>query len=301
MKYVVSYQTDPKVIEESSRKIILKSNYPTIYKESSVIHLYYYSGKPKTDKTLLFIHGLGTGNIKYLKWFPEKFSQYGYDSYLMILPYHFERTPKGYKSGELFLKPESLRERFEHAIVDALTSLEYIRNKHNSKSYLMGFSFGGMISTIASAFYKVDGLSLCVTGGNFYHITWKSFATKVLRMKYEENKECDVEKCRNFHGESFYKFIDDIRSPNISKDSAPISCYEYDPVVFAKFVKSPTIMFRAIFDIFIPKSSSLELFERIGSNRKKMYTIFSGHLTSYIFKNYIFKKTVEFFEKNTVV
>lgn len=299
LKYVSSYSTQPVVIKETKEKVLLKSNYPSEYYESSILPLYFYPSKTDSNKALLFIHGLGTKNIEYLKWFPEQFSRLGYNSYLMILPYHFERTPKGFKSGELFLKPEYLREKFEHAIVDTLTSLNYIKSMFDGKKYLMGFSFGGMISTISAAYFKVDGLSLCVTGGNFYHITWKSFATKVLRVKYEENKECNIEKCRELHGKDFYKYLQSLNSPNITKDSAPMPCYEYDPLTFAKFVKAPTIMFRAIFDIFIPKNSTLELFEKLGSSEKEIYTIFSGHLTSYVFRNKILKKTDEFFKKRS--
>ncbi|MBO8139675.1 MAG: abhydrolase domain-containing 18 [Thermosipho sp. (in: Bacteria)] len=297
LKFVSSYSTNPIVVSETKEKIILKSNYPGEYSDSDILPLYFYPSKINTKNTLLFIHGLGTKNIEYLKWFPKQFSKLGYNAYLMILPYHFERTPKGFKSGELFLKPDYLRERFEHAVVDVLTSLNYIKNKFNDKNYLMGFSFGGMIATIAAAYFKVNGLSLCVTGGNFYHITWKSFATKVLRVKYEENKECDIEKCKKFHGKDFYKYLESINSPDISKDSAPMTCYEYDPLTFAKFVSAPTIMFRAIFDIFIPKRSSLELYEKLGARNKEIHSIFSGHLTSYAYRNYILKKTVKFFQK----
>lgn len=297
MKFISSYPVNPIVVNKTKEKIILKSNYPTEYNESSIIPLYFFPSKIKTQNTLLFIHGLGTKNIEYLKWFPEQFSKLGYNAFLMVLPYHFERTPYGFKSGELFLKPDYLRERFEHAIVDVLTSLNYIKEKFGNKNYLMGFSFGGMIATIASTFFKVNGLSLCVTGGNFYYITWKSFATKVLRLKYEENKECNVEKCKELHGKDFYKYLENLGSPDISKDTAPMACYEYDPLTFAKFVSAPTIMFRAIFDIFIPKNSTLELYSKIGSKNKEIHSILSGHLTSYLYRSYILKKTAKFFEK----
>lgn len=302
MKNIVDYSSDLVILEKLSDRIILKSNYPSKFEESAKIYVYYYPSNKKNGKSLLFIHGLGTNNLKYLKWFPEQFSERGYDSYLMILPYHFERTPEGYRSGELFLKPEYLRERFEHAVSDVITTLNFIKTtSSNDKVFLMGFSFGGMISTIATPFSNVDGLSLCVTGGNFYHITWKSFATRVLRLKYEENQECTSERCKHFHGKEYYDYISNLKSPYILKNSAPLSCYEYDPLVFAKFINVPTIMFKAAFDIFIPKRSSEELFEFLGTKKKEIHTIYSGHLSSYIFKGYILKKTIKFFEKNVVV
>ncbi|MBM7559584.1 alpha/beta hydrolase [Marinitoga litoralis] len=297
MLFVKDYNINHTILKEENDLVILKSNYPCEFSESKKIPLYIYDSK--SDKTLLFIHGLGTKNIKYLKWFPENFAKNGYNSALMVLPYHFERTPEGYKSGELFLSTTNndiLRSRFEHSVVDILTSLNYLEERFKTDIYLMGFSFGGMVSTIAAAFKNdIKGLSLAVTGGNFYHITWKSFVTGVLRVQYEENKECNPEKCLNYHINEYPEYIRNLNEPKIELDKSPIACFEYDPSTFAKFVKSPTIMFRALLDIFIPKKSTLDLYERINT-RKELYNIPSGHLSSYVFRKYILKKTISFFE-----
>ncbi len=193
-----------------------------------------------------------------------------------------------------------LRARFEHAVVDTLTSLNYLKSVYNDKVYLMGFSFGGMVSTIATTFEKsIKGLSLCVTGGNFYHIIWKSFITRVLRVQYEKNKECNPQKCADYHGKEFWDFISKLKEPYIQKDTAPIACYEYDPIVFAKFVTVPTIMFRALFDVFIPKSATLELYNRLNAPYIEIYNLFSGHLSSYILRKRILRYTDTFFNTYT--
>ncbi|QTA38435.1 alpha/beta hydrolase family protein [Thermosipho ferrireducens] len=304
MIFVKDYDVTPKIIERTNSKVVLFSNYPCDYKESERLFLYIYEPEKWNGKTLLFVHGLGTRNLKYLKWFPKEFAKLGYVAALMILPYHFERTPAGYKSGQLFLSTTdnfTLRARFEHAVVDTLTSLNYLKSVFGGKLYLMGFSFGGMVSTIASAFDKeIKGLSLCVTGGNFYHITWKSFITRVLRVQYEKNKECNPQKCADYHDEKFWKFISKLKKPDIEKDTAPIACYEYDPIVFAKFVKVPTIMFRAIFDVFIPKDATLELYEKLNATHKEIYKLFSGHLSSYIFRKRILRLTDNFFKEHNL-
>ncbi|WGS64624.1 alpha/beta hydrolase [Marinitoga aeolica] len=298
MIFAKNYDDSPIILKEENRKTILKSNYPCEYPESSKIPLYIYDAK--SDKTLLFIHGLGTRNLKYLKWFPENFAKNGYNSALMILPYHFDRTPKGHKSGELFLSTTDnyiLRSRFEHSVVDILTTLNYLKERFKTDLYLMGFSFGGMVSTIAASLREdIKGLSLAVTGGNFYHITWKSFVTGVLRVQYEENKECNPEKCLNYHLKEYPEYLNSLKKPEIELDKAPIACFEYDPLTFAKFIKSPVIIFRALFDIFIPKKSTLDLYEKI-KTQKELYTIPTGHLSSYLYRKYILKKTISFFKK----
>jgi esterase/lipase len=300
MKFINRYARKAVILKEEIDKVVLKSNYPCDYEESKNLPLYLYPSK-KSKKILLFVHGLGTNNIKYLKWFPKAFAENNYNSALMILPYHFERTPKGKKSGEMFLDTTddvTLRGRFEHASVDLLTSVEYLKNKYpDSDLYLMGFSFGGMISVISSAFSKdIKALSLCVTGGNFYHITWRSFVTKVLRVQYEQNNQCSAEKCKIRHGEVFKNYMNNLKDPSIELNSAPSLCYEYDPLTFAKFIDQPTIMFRALFDIFIPKQSSLDLYNNIYSRKKEIHPLFTGHLSSYLMKKHILKKTLRFFE-----
>ncbi|KLO24957.1 alpha/beta hydrolase [Marinitoga sp. 1155] len=298
MIFAKNYSNNPIILKETNDLTLLKSNYPCKYSESSKIFVYTYNAQ--SDRTLLFIHGLGTKNLKYLKWFPENFAKNGYNSALMILPYHFDRTPSGYKSGEMFLSTTNnyvLRARFEHSVVDILTTLNYLKEKFNSELYLMGFSFGGMVSTIASSLRQdIKGLSLAVTGGNFYHITWKSFVTGVLRVQYEENKECNPEKCRLYHQNDYPIYLKKLDNPEVDLDKAPIACFEYDPLTFAKFVKAPTIMFKALFDIFIPKNSTMDLYNAINV-RKKLYSIPSGHLTSYLFKRYILRKTLDFFKR----
>ena len=300
-RFADTYTGDYRVLEESESKVILESPYPVDYPEVSRIHLYLYPSSGGKG-AVLFVHGLGRYNLRFLRWFPERFSRLGFTSALVVLPYHFDRTPRGFKSGELFLNTtdnDVLRSRFEHAVVDLLASFDFMRDRYGERIYVMGYSFGGMISTMASAFRNPKALSLIVSGGNFLHITWESVVTKVFRVQYESNKECDVKKCRFWHSrENFWKFIEDLEDPRIPLNSAPMKCYEYDPLVFAKFVKSPVIFFKAVFDFFIPSKSSDELFENLGSIHKEKHLLLSGHIGSFlVWRRYIVKKSAEFFER----
>ncbi len=296
------YKGGYEVVSKNEDKVLLKSPYPCEYREASLVHLYIYPSSGGKG-SLLFIHGLGRYNLKYLRYFPKKIAELGYSSALMILPYHFDRTPHGKRSGEMFLDTTSneiLRSRFEHAVVDALSSLDWLADNWGYPLYLMGYSFGGMIATMVAAFRNdLSGVSLSVTGGNFLYITWESIATKMLRVQYENNQECDREKCMFYHSRNnFYRYIEELESPHITLDSAPMPCYEYDPLVFAKFVKAPTVMFTALFDIFIPRRSSDELYHFLGSEAKRRYYLPAGHITSFLlWRSFITNKTDRFFQE----
>lgn len=279
---------------KDEEKIILNSNYKSEFRENNNLPLYIFGNGKKG--TVLFIHGTGEKNLKYLKWFPKEFSKLGYTGAMMILPYHFERTPDGYKSGQLFLDPHTdiLRGRFENAVVDALTCIDYLVTIRPGPIYIMGYSFGGFISTITAALDKrIKKVSLVVTGGNFYHITWKSFVTDVLRVKYEENGGCDATRCKNYHGTLWTNYLHELKNGEVPFDSAPISCLEYDPVTYARFVEQPTIMFGALFDIFIPRAATLSLKKELSHSEIRWLP--SGHLGSIVFKKYILEKTARHF------
>ncbi|WP_214078886.1 alpha/beta hydrolase family protein [Mesotoga sp.] len=293
------YSDRPEIIERSDSdkgsRIILKSNYPSGFSENGDLPLYLYKGGRKG--TVLFFHGRGEKNLDYLRWFPENLAKTGYAGAMMILPYHFERTPIGYRSGELFLDPRTdvLRERFENAVVDGLTCLNYLKWECPPPYFLMGYSFGGFISVITAALDRsICALSLVVTGGNFYHITWKSFVTGVMRVKYEEDGSCNKEKCKKLHGEDYERYIRSLEGPELEIGSAPISCFEYDPLTFAKFVKCPTLINGALFDIFVPRRSTKELSERIPNSTLRWMP--TGHLTSILLKRTILKRSIDFFE-----
>jgi cephalosporin-C deacetylase-like acetyl esterase len=210
----IDFDVKEKLLEETDKikkyKIQYKSFIETPFPEANNVAGYLFIPKKReTESTLIFLHGMGDRNLVPLSWFPRQFAENGIPSFLMILPYHFERTPKGMKSGKKVLlddMPDTIKD-FQQSVIDARTSMDYLEKKglSNGEFYLMGVSFGGMVGTIAAGVDKRIGkVILMITGGNFRYITWKSLATRMLRKKYEMEINtnvygCTEEKCVEVH------------------------------------------------------------------------------------------------------
>ncbi|MCL5032926.1 MAG: hypothetical protein M1542_06775 [Thermotogae bacterium] len=98
----------------------------------------------------------------------------------------FAEYKVSHKYDFALLKFESLKPSGDPK-VDHVKAILYNSNHPNG----VGFSFGGIVSTITMALDKrIEKGVFVVTGENYEYITWKSIATRVLRVSYEENKFC---------------------------------------------------------------------------------------------------------------
>lgn len=269
----------------------LRSGDPNVDKVKALL----YKGNSKEG--VVFIHGLGERNFEYLKYYPSKLSKSGYTTIMLILPYHYNRMPKDKNISFLYGTSSDIEKRFYQSVVDTLTCIDFLEKVGIEKIHIMGFSFGGMIATISLALdHRINKGILVVTGGNFEYITWKSVATKVLRIRYEDEDSCSPERCHKLHK----NFNEKIKEVNSLEDLNKLpNCYRYDPSLFAKKIDNKKVlMFNALFDPFIPRKSSQNLW--INLNKPKIYRLPSGHLTSHLwFKNFIFKKSLDFLNEKT--
>ncbi|MCD6427561.1 MAG: alpha/beta hydrolase family protein [Caldisericaceae bacterium] len=287
----------------SKYRVEYKSFVQTPYEESnSVIGYLFVPEKPKTKTPLVFLHGMGDKNLVPLIWYPRKFAESGIPSFLMILPFHFERTPKGMKSGKKVLlddMPETIQD-FRQSVIDVRTSMDFLKKEGLSSGEfaLMGVSFGGMVGAIAMGVDdRIKKGIFVIAGGNFRYITWKSLATRVLRKKYEMESNTDVygcteEKCEEIH-KNYFEYIHSLKTPE-DLDRVPYAkeCFLFDPLTFAHFIRGrKVVMYSALFDEIIPKKSANELWEEMG--RPERHWLFADHITSIFYKKSILERGVK--------
>jgi len=286
--------------EENYSLIILDTPYEPDVEQSRRIYIYDFQVESPVEN-LIFLHGIGNGNIPYLMWFGENFKKHKIRTYFLILPYHGPRAPENWEGGEPYFSssPAHCVVRFHQAVVDVRRTLDYIETVSDIQTSIMGFSFGGMIATMSLAIDKrLHKGILAFTGGDWRWINWHSPYTESIReayAKFGNEIGCRTEAdCIRNRGdplkviESFEKIEDIFKHP--------IGCFYYDPLSYGKFINQEILFFSGIFDKVIPSKSSKALL----STLKNVHEVImpSGHKSSYFFRRFIAKKVVEFISKN---
>lgn len=292
-------------VEPFSRGRVLKfdATYEPDVPESKRIHVFHFTARRPWLK-LLFLHGIGNSHVRYLIWFGERFAAKGVDTYFMIHPYHLQRARPGWNGGEPFFhhSPSHCVIRFHQAVKDVRRTLDLIDANGwgaGLPTAVMGFSFGGMIATMAMALDKrlVVGI-LAFTGGDWRWINWYSPYLQPVRTAYEKYGNewgCrDEIRCANLR-EAGRKKVAQVRDIAEIFELRP-TCFHYDPISFAKLVEQPVLMFSGIFDRVIPRRASDSLYRLLPNVRK--VSVPSGHKSSYLFRRFILEESITFLSEH---
>ncbi len=285
---------------ENKTLITFDAPYEPEYSQSKRIRVYHFSAE-KPFANLVFLHGIRNGNIPYLSWFAKWFSKRGVNAYYMILPYHEKRAPDSWRGGEPFFSPSPAKcvVKFHEAVKDVRRTVDVIEKESDLPIFIMGYSFGGMIATmVLGVDERFEGGILSFTGGDWRWINWHSPVTEELREMYRnEGNEfgCRSERdCLRFRSDPLSVVRSFERLEDIFEKS-PVTCFHYDPLSFAKFIKRPVLVFRGLFDKVIPKRATKELIEVIP--KKRVVVIPSGHKSSYFFRRIIARVALSFLNK----
>lgn len=276
-------------------KIKYKSFIKTSYKKANKVIAYFYLPKKIiSSDTVIILHGMRSHNHFPANWYSKRLAQLGIPTYAMILPNHFERTPKGYKSGIKFLTDKMVEaiKDFQQAVIDVRTSIDWLEAQSFCKNIsIMGISFGGMIAIISMGVDKriKKGIFL-MTGGNYFQIVWNGLGTKIFRKIYlneEEMKKygCTYNNCKALHQELF-NYIKKLNSPtDLDKTPVPKKCFLFDPLTFAQFIKKrKVLMYNAFLDQMICRKAQEQLWKELG--KPERHHVFAGHLLSLILHRY---------------
>lgn len=107
-------------------------------------------------------------------------TQRGFVTAVMTLPYHIQRTPTGYLSGELMIVPDVQRMRatMRQAALDAMRLIDWLQAHPQVASErvgIVGISLGAIIGALVLGVDERLQAGVLVLGGaNLAHILWRS-------------------------------------------------------------------------------------------------------------------------------
>ena len=252
---------------------------------------YLYEAGGRGD-AVVFVHGMGRRRLSWLRYYPKKLCDSGYTAIMPVLPFHYERVCFEHEHFDRFIggPTEVMEKKFRQAVADVRTCIDFLKSSGYEKIHIMGISSGGMVSVIAMASdSRIERGVFIITGGNLEVISWNSIATRIYRAgkSRRAHKERSIQIRKELEEcAGAFESIDDL-------EWIP-SFFRYDPCLFAKFIDTKkVIMISALFDPWIPKKSSDDLWRRLGEPVRTLLP--SGHLTAHLlFKKLIMRRSVSF-------
>ncbi|MEI9912628.1 MAG: hypothetical protein WDO71_25110 [Bacteroidota bacterium] len=136
----------------------------------------------KSTTLLIFSPGWARPNLKMEVNFCTKVSKAGIDCILPAKPFHQERTPKGFYSGELFISANQLFTvaNFRQYVSELRNIVSYYRSKYK-KIGIVGMSSGGFQAGLLTTVEDVDFYFPFITGAELGSITWNGNLTKFVK------------------------------------------------------------------------------------------------------------------------
>jgi hypothetical protein len=109
----------------------------------------WWSEARDTGLSVLLLPGLAQFNFFWFDTFAEALASRGIEALMLIEPYNFRRTPRGYQPSQLIAggPPQQLIAAFRYALVEARGLVEGLRAS-GRRVALVGQSFGAWISTM---------------------------------------------------------------------------------------------------------------------------------------------------------
>jgi hypothetical protein len=131
---------------------------------------------------LIFSPGWARKNLDIEIDLCSKIAKAGIDCLLPTKPFHQERTPKGFYSGELFISANQLFTvaNFRQYVSELRNIVRYYRGKYNKIGFA-GMSSGGLQAGLLTTVEEVDFYFPFMTGAELGGITWNGTFTKFVK------------------------------------------------------------------------------------------------------------------------
>jgi len=179
------------------KNFLFPSPVTTEWTENNTAHFRLISNDQISDVLLLFAPGWGRSNLNAETEFCSRFLDKGIDTCLLIKPFHQQRTPKGFFSGELFISHNVFLtvKNFQQFVAEIRFLLQHFRTKYKYVG-LIGLSSGGFQSGLALDTEYADFYFPVITGARLGSIAWNGTLSVFLREQVSQKglTESDLNK-----------------------------------------------------------------------------------------------------------
>ena len=158
------------------------SPYQTEWQSNNTAYFDYFSGKNNADTILLFAPGWARENLNAEKTICNNLLKHGIDSCLLVKPFHQQRTPDGFFSGELFISGNIFLTvmNFRQFVAEIVFLINYFKPQYK-KIGLIGMSSGGFQCGLAADVQEVDFYFPIITGSSLGSITWNGKMSRFVK------------------------------------------------------------------------------------------------------------------------
>jgi dienelactone hydrolase len=242
---------------------------------NGLIHLrVYVPQRPNPVPPVIITHYWGATDLRLENELAEKLAARGMAAVIMTLPYHLERNPEGYRSGELAIrdKPQEMVDFITQATLDIKRTVDWIETKSEfdaSSIGLSGTSLGAMVSSLAYAVEpRIKSASFLLGGADFAEVLWSSSRVVQQRRKLRKNgwtKE------------------------KVAEVLAPV-----EPLNFLKQDGRQTFVVRAKYDTVVPPVAAEKLIAALGDPHQLVLE--TGHYGGALVYSKLLRTTARFFD-----
>jgi hypothetical protein len=163
-------------------RVEFASAYRSPYPANNTVHAWWLVPAERVGRvpTVVLLHSLGIRRPELEMGLARELVRNGITVFLMTLPYHMQRTPPGYGSGDLILAGDIalLREAGVQATWDVRRAVDWLQRQPEvdpDRIALVGISLGAILGATALASEpRLHSAVLILGGADLAHVLWDS-------------------------------------------------------------------------------------------------------------------------------
>lgn len=232
------------------------------------------AGAEEPMPTVILLHGLGVADHFLEERIAKRLNDRGMAALLVTLPYHIERSPPGYRSGALALRPDV--GAFEEMVRQSVSDLRRAVDWAEAQSFIdaerigvLGVSLGAIIASLGMAAEpRLRFGVFLLGGGDVAHILWNSSLSISVREVLRRNGWTEE------------------RLRSRLKDVEPLSYVNAE-------MGERVLLVGAMFDTVVPATDTEKLHKALGS--PPMLWLETGHYGAVFVERRLLRVVADFF------